>query len=131
MLFRSQRLIDEPHTGTRRDEEPATTILTCLRRLAGVAHTLAHLPTDLLDADAKARLDQLREWIGSSLSAIGDAIERRMPPPELPPAPEVPASTADRTPEPSTERQLLDHEIARLARQVGVLHAAAIRFGGF
>ena len=126
-----QRLIDEPHTGTRREEEPATTILTCLRRLAGVALTLAHLPTDLIDADARARLGQLRDWIGSSLSAIGDAIERRIPPPDLPPAPETLPPSPESSPEPSTERQLLEHEIARLARQVGVLHAAAIRFGGF
>ena len=122
-----QRLIDEPHTKARREEEPAMTILTCLRRLAGVALTLAHLPAAGIEAGAQVRLDQLKEWMGSSLSAIGDAIERGGAPPELPPVPEL-MPTA---PEASTEGQLLDHELARLARQVGVLHAASIRFAGF
>ena len=122
-----QRLIDEPHTKARREEEPAMTILTCLRRLAGVALTLAHLPAGRIEAEARDRLDQLKEWMGSGLSAIGDAIERGGAPPDLPPTPEL----APMAPEASAERQLLDHELARLARQVGVLHAASIRFAGF
>ena len=122
-----QRLIDEPHTKARREEEPAMTILTCLRRLAGVALTLAHLPAAGIEAEALGRLDQLKEWMGSSLSAIGDAIERGVAPPELPPVPELTPAA----PEASTEGQLLDHELARLARQIGVLHAASIRFAGF
>ncbi|HEV2678561.1 MAG TPA: FUSC family protein [Aliidongia sp.] len=126
-----QRLIDEPHTGTRREEEPATTILTCLRRLAGVALTLAHLPPGLVEAEDKSRLEQLRDWLGSCLSAIGDAIERRVAPSDLPPSPELPALGPEPAAEPTTERQLLDHEFARLTRQVHVLHAAAIRLAGF
>jgi uncharacterized membrane protein YccC len=122
-----QRLIDEPHTKARREEEPAMTILTCLRRLAGVALTLAHLPAGRIEAEARDRLNQLKDWMGSSLSAIGDAIERGGAPPDLPPTPEL----APIAPEASAERQLLDHELARLARQVGVLHAASIRFAGF
>jgi len=122
-----QRLIDEPHTKARLEEEPAMTILTCLRRLAGVALTLAHLPATGIEPEARDRLDQLKDWMGSSLSAIGDAIERGGAPPDLPPAPE-PAPTA---PDASAEGQLLDHELARLARQVGVLHAASIRLAGF
>jgi hypothetical protein len=103
------------------------TILTCLRRLAGVALTLAHLPAERIEADARDRLDQLKDWMGSSLSAIGDAVERGGAPPDLPPAP----PSAPMATEASAERQLLDHELARLARQVGVLHAASIRFAGF
>jgi uncharacterized membrane protein YccC len=122
-----QRLIDEPHTRARREEEPAMTILTCLRRLAGVALTLAHLPAAPIEAEARDRLDRLTGWLGSSLSAIGDAIEQGGAPPDLPPAPDAPPIAADA----STDIQLLDHELARLARQVGVLHAAAIRFAGF
>jgi uncharacterized membrane protein YccC len=126
-----QRLIDEPHTGTRREEEPATTILTCLRRLAGVALTLAHLPGNLVADDAKAPLDQIKDWIGSGLSAIADSVERRMPPPELPEPPDLTPLTGEVAAAPSTDRQLLEHEIARLVRQVHVLHAAAIRLAGF
>lgn len=122
-----QRLIDEPHAGERREEEPAMTALTCLRRLAGVALTLSHLPADKIETVARDRLDHLKDWMGSSLSAIGDAIERGVAPPELPPVPDlVPADS-----EGSAEGQLLAHELARLARQVGVLHAASIRFAGF
>jgi len=122
-----QRLIDEPHAGERREEEPAMTALTCLRRLAGVALTLAHLSSDSIEAAARDRLDQLRDWMGSSLSAIGDAIERGVAPPDLPPVPDL----VPTEPETTAEAQLLTHELARLARQVGVLHAAAIRFAGF
>lgn len=122
-----QRLIDEPHTKARREEEPAMTILTCLRRLAGVALTLIHLPAGSVAAEARDRLDQLKDWMGSSLSAIGDAIEHGIAPPELPPAPEpLPAAG-----EASAEAQLIEHELARLARQVDVLHAASIRLAGF
>jgi uncharacterized membrane protein YccC len=127
-----QRLIDEPHTGTRSEEEPATTILTCLRRLAGVALTLAHLPRNLVGGDARAALDQVKEWVGSGLSAIADSVERRLSPPELPPSPDLAPLTSELAAAPATEeRQLLEHEIARLMRQVHVLHAAAIRLAGF
>jgi uncharacterized membrane protein YccC len=126
-----QRLIDEPHAGERREEEPAMTILTCLRRLAGVAATLSHMPTDKIDAAARIRLEQLKDWLGSCLSAIGDAIERGVAPPDLPPPPETSSPNADAAPSADAETQLLDHELARLARQIGVLHAGAIRFAGF
>lgn len=122
-----QRLIDEPHTKARREEEPAMTVLTCVRRLAGVALTLSHLPAHRIETAARNRLDQLKDWMGSSLSAIGDAIERGAAPPELPPVPDLPPTIPDA----AAEEQLLDHELARLARQVGVLHAASIRFAGF
>ncbi|MDB5360089.1 MAG: hypothetical protein JWO51_1386 [Rhodospirillales bacterium] len=122
-----QRLIDEPHTKARREEEPAMTVLTCVRRLAGVALTLSHLPAHRIETAARNRLDQLKDWMGSSLSAIGDAIEQGVAPPELPPVPDLPPTI----PEAAAEEQLLDHELARLARQVGVLHAASIRFAGF
>ncbi len=104
------------------------TILTCLRRLAGVAATLSHMPADRIDADARSRIEQLKDWLGSCLSAIGDAIERGVAPPDLPPPPELASGDAVET---DAETQLLDHELARLARQIGVLHAGAIRFAGF
>jgi uncharacterized membrane protein YccC len=126
-----QRLIDEPHTGTRREEEPATTILTCLRRLAGVALTLAHMPVGGIEPAAIRRLDLLKDWLGSALSAIGDAVERGTAPPELPEPPPLAPSANEPTSADSTNAQLLDHELARLTRQVGVLHAAAIRLAGF
>ena len=126
-----QRLIDEPHAGTRREEEPATAILTCLRRLTGVALTLAHMPDHRIEPEMCGRLDLLKDWIGSSLSAIADAIERGSVPPDLPPAPELPPIVFDATSATSTEGLLLDQELARLARQVGVLQAASIRLAGF
>ncbi|GGF14747.1 hypothetical protein GCM10011611_20640 [Aliidongia dinghuensis] len=133
-----QRLIDEPHTGTRREEEPATTILTCLRRLAGVALALAYLPTDLVTGEGRAQLERLGDWLGSAMSAIADAVDRRMAPPELPPPPDIAAlvpATPDEPPpegaEHATERHLFEHEIARLTRQTHVLHAAGIRLAGF
>jgi len=126
-----QRLIDEPHAGTRREEEPATTIVTCLRRLAGVALTLAHLPTDLVGAGSRGELERLGGWLGNSLSEIGEAIERRLAPPELVPPPELAAVTPSPAVAPTNERQLFEHDIVRLTRQVSVLHAAAIRLAGF
>ena len=126
-----QRLIDEPHTGTRREEEPAMTILTCLRRLTGVALTLSHIPAGQIGTEALTRIEQLKDWIGSGLSAIADAIERGGAPPDLPPAPELLPVMTDAPPGTSTAGPLMDQELARLARQVGVLHAAAIRLAGF
>lgn len=111
-----QRLIAEPRRRrTALQIEPSMTIVTCLRRLAGVAAALATLPADGADGPAAAAA---RDRIGGALSAIAEALRNSAPPPPLPDRPDIAAMTVPDLPR---------HELARAFRQVEVIHDAATR----
>jgi uncharacterized membrane protein YccC len=111
-----QRLVAEPRRGgAAREIEPGMTIVTCLRRLAGVAAALATLPADGADGPAAAAA---QDWIGKALPAIAEALRNGIPPPPLPDRPAIAEGVVPDLPR---------HELVRAFRQVEVIHAAATR----
>lgn len=112
-----QRLIAEP----RRRADPAIatgmTILAALRRIAGIAATLALL-SERREGDApEGSLSSLAGWAGSALSAAADALATNTPPGALPDPPG--ASGA--------EAAVVAAELDRLIRQIAIIHATAAR----
>jgi uncharacterized membrane protein YccC len=115
-----QRLLGEPRRRPHEGVEPAMTIVTCLRRLAGAAAAISLLPPAIRQA-AAGRLEALTAWAGASLQAIADDISA-----SARPVPPLPALTMPEEQPPG--QNVIDSELGRIERQVEVLHGAAVRF---
>jgi uncharacterized membrane protein YccC len=123
-----QRLMGEPRRQVEGTIEPAMMILACLRRLAGVAAMLTLLPEQTQNLGARTALAAIREWSGSALSALADALERGAPPPPLPSfEAELVALESSRFESGPAAPQVLLDGLRRAQRQIEVLAAATDR----
>jgi uncharacterized membrane protein YccC len=114
-----QRLMGEPRRDSAKLADPAMTIVSCLRRIAGVAASLDF--SRQANADKVAPVSPvIPDWFTSSLGAIADAIEQGRAPTALSP---FPGEALRALPEPD----LTGRELAHAARQVEQLYAAARR----
>jgi len=109
-----QRLLGEPRRRPPAIAEPAMTILTCLRRLAGAAAAISLMPIAARDATT-ARLSSVREWSGMALAGIAEAIGQGA---ELPVLPAL---------VPGSEQDMIGSELGRIGRQIEVIRGAAAR----
>lgn len=112
-----QRLLSEPRRRPPKAAEPAMTILGCLRRLAGAAATLSLVPAETRTA-AVPVLATMRDWSSASIDAIAKAIEQGADTPSPQALPDLPAEG------------VIKDEIARIQRQIDVIHGAAKRLVG-
>jgi uncharacterized membrane protein YccC len=114
-----QRLMGEPRRDSAKLADPAMTIVSCLRRIAGVAASLDFSHQANTGA-AEPVPSTIRNWFTASLGAIADAIEQGRAPTALCP---FPGEALRTLPDPD----LTGRELAHAARQVEQLHAAALR----
>jgi uncharacterized membrane protein YccC len=109
-----QRLLGEPRRRPQGIAEPAMTILTCLRRLAGAAAAISLMPMPARIAMAP-RMAVIRDWSNAALEGIAVAIGQGA---ALPPLPMT---------EPWSEQGMIESELGRIGRQIDVIRAAAGR----
>jgi hypothetical protein len=114
------RLLAEP--GPRpREAEAAMALVTGTRRLAGAATSLWLMHDLATVGSALPELPAFSEWVQASLAQLSDAVTRRAEPPPLSPSPEILADDS------SGAAQHLRDTLARIARQIRILHGAARR----
>jgi uncharacterized membrane protein YccC len=117
-----QRVLAEPRRTPPHMVEAGMTMVTCVRRLAGVAAALSLLP-DIGRPDAReAWIDRSIGRTIAALDAIAAALRSKSSPPPVaqPLVPPVPGTA---------ELSLIQHELARLSRQTEIIRAAAERLG--
>jgi uncharacterized membrane protein YccC len=115
-----QRVLAEPRRTPPYVVEAGMTMVTCLRRLAGVAAALSLLPAIIRPEAREAWITRSIDWTVAALDTIADALLRGSPPPPLADAPPLPSAGAAQLP-------LIEQELARLNRQTEILQAAAER----
>ena len=112
-----QRLLGEPRRRPHPNVEPAMTIVTCLRRLAGAVAAISVLPAAARQGAAPG-LASTKDWAVSALIAIAgvvtanDSIRPKLP---------APPSRSDRAIGPG----VIDSELGRIERQVEMLNGGA------
>ncbi len=118
-----QRVIAEPRRTQPETVEAGITLVTCMRRLAGVAAALSLLP-DIIDPKAReAWIDQSVHWTIATFDGLAASLKSGEPPPPLAPIPPMHLLEA-------TETSLLHHEMARMRRQTEIIQAAVERLNG-
>jgi uncharacterized membrane protein YccC len=116
-----QRVLAEPRRTAPHLIEAGMTMVTCLRRLAGVAAALSLLPEKIRPDAREEWATRSVGWTVASLDAIAAALRNETPPPPLGEAPPMPVSA---------EPTLMQQELARLRRQTEIIQAAAERLNG-
>jgi|SRR5580658_1864594 uncharacterized membrane protein YccC len=109
-----QRLLGEPRRKPSAIAEPAMTLVTCLRRLGGAGAALSLMPL-AARIESAVRLAAMRSWTDAALAAIAQAIAADA---EVPPLPAI---------GPGSAPGLIESELARIGRQIEVIHGAATR----
>jgi uncharacterized membrane protein YccC len=108
-----QRLLGEPRRRPAAIAEPAMTLITALRRLAGASAAISLMPAAVRE-HAAGRLAAMLEWATSALERIADGTDI----PALP------------TTEPWLQHGMVANELAQIGRQIEVIQGAASRLKG-
>jgi uncharacterized membrane protein YccC len=114
------RLLGEPGARSR-DAEPAMAIVTGARRIAGAVTSLWVTPDLDVRCRALPELGAFADWARDALRMLSESVATRTAPPPLPPPPEV------RLGEGSATEQHVRDTLARIARQMRILHGAVRR----